>query len=640
MSDTPPPTPAPADELITAYDAYGRELRISRADWRDKVLLPQLQRHWDDADELYRLLISGLNDGLAADLQPAAARLVQIDANPERSHTVEGIVYLRNDLLEQAEATLRAGIEQAGPTGTLLTNLAKVYAARGEQARADETLWRAVQADPNQDNGLLWWAVRQRERGGEDAYLAALREAAKLPGSWRARLWLARHHLQQREVDAARQLYTEVLATGRYDGASLMMISGDLGKHGELGLMLQLIAPVYDEHRHDPMAGLNLLRAYQQLGLVEPGEALLARLYALDVAPLKARLDGFAQAFQEMRARSAPATPVDPRQLRFGTIALDRPIWHYGLRDPDWLFRGKPADAPAIGFVALGRSMDEAQQAQVQREDEMGRLTRSIPLYLAEAVHFWSDYAAHCYVPVVTGGGPVVSGAETDTRALFDTLPGGMRFVVTGMIGGNLDEQPGRWVLRLDLWDCRNRSRHATESATGNRNEFGALLRDLEIRLLERIGLARGRPLDAFYSRPAPQALPRHLAALGQSFTLTLVADEQLPKSALWGERSMLEWPLGMALQDPTAQVPGLLYLSGLSKAAAYGSELLPQLRQPSLQLLLDTRPADAAFARLAPLLWKVFGMEEAWQAHLRQLPTGADGRYRAWLDRVAGQRG
>lgn len=640
MSDTPPPTPAPAQDLVTAYDAYGRELRISRADWRDKILLPQLRRHWDDADELYRLLISGLNDGLAADLQPAAARLVEIDTNPERSHAVEGIVCLRNERIEQAEATLRAGIEQAGPTGTLLTNLAKVYAARGEQARADETLWQAVQADPNQDNGLLWWAVRQRERGGEDAYLAALREAAKLPGSWRARLWLARHHLQQREVDAAGKLYAEVLATGRYDGAALMMISGDLGKHGELALMLQLVAPVYDEHRHDPLAGLNLLRAHQQLGLLEPGEALLARMYALDSAPLKAQLDRFARAFQELRARSAQATPVDPGQLRFGTLALDRPIWHYGLRDPDWLFRGKPGDAPAIGFVALGRSMDDKQQAQVQREDEMGRLTRSIPLYLAEAVHFWSDYAAHCYVPVVTGGGPVVSGAETDVQALFDTLPATTCFVVTGMIAGNLDEQPGSWVLRLDLWDCRTRSRRASESARGTRDEFGALLRSLEDRLLAHVGQAREHALDAFYDRPAPQELPRYLAALGQAFTLTLVADEQLPKTALWGERSMLEWPLAMALRDPAAQVPRLMYLSGLAKAAAYDSDLLPQLGQPSLQLLRDTRPADAPFARLAPLLWKVFGMEEAWQTHLRELPADTDARYRAWLERVAGRRG
>ncbi len=639
MSDTPPPTPAPAQDLVTAYDAYGRELRISRADWRDQVLLPQLQRNWNDADELYRLLISGLNDGLAADLQPAAARLVEIDTNPERSHTVEGIVCLRNERIEQAEATLRAGIEQAGPTGTLLTNLAKVYAARGEQARADQTLWQAVQADPNQDNGLLWWAVRQRERGGEAAYLAALREAAELPDSWRARLWLARHHLQQREVDAARALYEEVLAMGRYDGASLMMISGDLGKHGELALMLQLVAPVYDEHRHDPMAGLNLLRAYQQSGLVEPGEALLARLYALNIVPLKAQLDSFAQAFQELRARSARATPVDPGQLRFSTLALDRPIWHYGLRDPDWLLRGKPGDAAAIGFVALGRSMDDAQQAQVQREDEMGRLTRSIPLYLAESVHFWTDYAAHCYVPVMTGGGPVVSGAETDVQALFDTLPATMRHLVTGMIGGNLDEEPGRWVLRLDLWDCPTRSRRASESASGTRAEFGALLRGLEARLLAHVGQARERPLDAFYDRPAPQALPRYLAALGQAFTLTLLANEQLPKSALWGERAMLEWPLAMALQDPAAQVPRLMYLSGLSKAAAYGSDLLPQLGQPSLQLLRDTRPADAPFARLAPLLWKVFGMDEAWQAHLRDLPTDTDARYRAWLERVAGQR-
>ncbi|MBS1132062.1 MAG: hypothetical protein H6R16_3064, partial [Proteobacteria bacterium] len=158
----------PKEGLITVYDAYGREIKITRNEWRDKVFLPNLQQKWNEAGELYNLIISGLNDGFAADLLPATERLLEIDDIPERSHTIRGIVLMKNGLLDAAEDVLRAGMVKAGETATLLTNLAKVFAERGNQARADETLWQAVQADPNMDNGLLWWAAIQRDRGGED----------------------------------------------------------------------------------------------------------------------------------------------------------------------------------------------------------------------------------------------------------------------------------------------------------------------------------------------------------------------------------------------------------------------------------------------------------------------------------------
>ena len=158
-------------DLITLYDAYGREVKITRNEWRDKIFLPNLQQKWNEASELYSLILSGLNDGFVVYLQPAAERLLEIDTNPERSHTILGIVLLENGKLDTAEATLRAGMAKAGETGTLLTNLAKVFFERGDQAQADETLWRAVQADPNQENGLMWWASIMRERSGEVGHL-------------------------------------------------------------------------------------------------------------------------------------------------------------------------------------------------------------------------------------------------------------------------------------------------------------------------------------------------------------------------------------------------------------------------------------------------------------------------------------
>ncbi|WP_293764831.1 hypothetical protein [uncultured Aquitalea sp.] len=622
--------------LITVYDAYGREIKITRNEWRDKVFLPNLQQKWNEAGELYNLIISGLNDGFAPDLLSATERLLEIDDIPERSHTIRSIVLMKNGLLDAAEDVLHAGMVKAGETATLLTNQAKIFAERGNQALADETLWRAIQADPNMDNGLLWWVAIQRERGGEAGYLQALHTAAALPGSWRAKLWLARHHIEHKEVEAARALYVEVLAGGLYDGNSLMMISGDLGNNGQVQLILELIGPIFDEHKHDPMAGLNLLRACQELGNADEGEALLNRMYALGLVPFKQHLDQFAQAFQEMRKQAAQGVPVDPNNLKVTTLALSQPIWHYGLCNADWLFAQKPENAPKVGFFALSKIMDGNERVESQREDDLGRLTRAIPLYLAEAAHYWSDYATSCYIMIVEGGGPVVSGGETDGNALFDIVPYEMKYFVTGEIGSYGEGDAIQWQISLSLWDCSTHTKQASESGTATQAELGAMVLTLEKRLLTRIGLRREQPLDSFYQHPTAGVMSVYLTELGQAFMLTLLANEHISKSSLWGERAMLDWPLNMTLHWPAVEVPKLMYFSGLGKAYDYNSDVLQEYKECSLQLLREAEQSNSPAARLAPMVWKVFGMAEEFQSHIKSQPSDVNPGYQAWLRRVS----
>jgi len=115
-------------------------MQIPRSEWRDKIFLPSLDEKRNDADGLYQAIINGLNDGFAAALIPAAACLMEIDELPVGSHSIQGIVLMQNGELSAAESTLRAGIAKAGETGTLLTNLAKVFAECGKEACADRVL--------------------------------------------------------------------------------------------------------------------------------------------------------------------------------------------------------------------------------------------------------------------------------------------------------------------------------------------------------------------------------------------------------------------------------------------------------------------------------------------------------------------
>ena len=132
--------------------------------------------------------------------------------------------------LDGAEDAFQQFIRKNGPTGSLLTNLAKVYFERGQTERSESVLWEGLNLDPNQENGLMWWATIQGERNGKTGFLDAVRKAAEISSSWRPQLWLARNCLENEQLNMAKIYYEHVLAHAVDVPGVLMMISGDFGK--------------------------------------------------------------------------------------------------------------------------------------------------------------------------------------------------------------------------------------------------------------------------------------------------------------------------------------------------------------------------------------------------------------------------
>lgn len=620
------------DELITAFDKYGQEVRISRFEWCEKVLLPNLKENWGDPDELYQLILSGINDGFVAVLEDSTSRLLVIDPTIERSHVIRGIVLMKLNRFDDAKAILNAAIDKIGPTGTLLTNLAKVEAKHGHEKLSDDLLWQAIQLDPNQSNGLTWWLSIQQERDGEQGYIDALEKAAKLQGSWLPQLWLARHHLESGNISGAQSLYREVMASGNYDSEALMMISGDLGNNNQVPMILDLVAPAFDTSLHDPRAGMNLLRAYVHLGRREEGEALLSRLYALNLAPYKQHLDYYSEEFEKLQRQEFSSQPVDENEMKIVTIPFDRPIWMYGLREPKWLFSPKQVNTKRVLFMSFAKHITAGDKAEQQLEDTTGRLTRSLPLYLAEAVHYWTEHEGRTYIPIVKGSGPVVFGDSGSDIETIEQLAANNDYVVLGTI----DDSDGRLRISCRLWNCQLKKCLTTKKIDVPAAALGAAVLDLEKHLLEHLGDLRTQPHDPFYLRPPVDAIDLYLTGLGQNLMLSLVANGLVSREGMWGERNMLEWPLRMVLQWPGVDVPKIMFLASLSNAAAYNSDLLPEFKLRTLELIKDCHNTGNPVARLEPLVWNVFGMEAEIELARKNSNTKLEGEeYCEWLTRI-----
>ena len=239
-----------------------------------------------------------------------------------------------------------------GPSGVVLTNVAKVQERRGAKREARATLRRALELDPNQDNGLLWWASDAREAGGEAEYVAALEAIAVLPGAWRPQLWLAREKLKAGDRAGALALYDQALARAGDASDALMMVTGDLGNAGALEDLVRLGAPRYKPEVHGPPAGMNIAQAFKQLGRIDEARDVVRRMQAMGWAPLAATL-----AALDADIMAAAPAKQDDGVPEVGAVAFDRPIWTRFLWEPDWLWREAAADEPVITLPTFANEM-------------------------------------------------------------------------------------------------------------------------------------------------------------------------------------------------------------------------------------------------------------------------------------------
>ena len=141
-------------------------------------------------------MAGALSDGFAPDVLESARWLAENDHDPQRGATVLGVVLLQTKDHAGAREVLERAISRHGENAYLLSNLARVYAALGDQERAEALIWRALELDPNEATSLNWLianlSAKGRAAGGAGGLRAGrrpFREAGGRSCGWRAMRW-------------------------------------------------------------------------------------------------------------------------------------------------------------------------------------------------------------------------------------------------------------------------------------------------------------------------------------------------------------------------------------------------------------------------------------------------------------------
>lgn len=636
-SSAPAPTPAAAPAggqaeaapFVEATDAFGRRVRLSRDEYRTKVLPDLVKQHGNDPDRLTAVILQAVRDGCAGDMVAAANRLTVIDKDPERALSVLGVVQRDSGDLDGAQATLQELLQKRPQSPSARVGMALLADQRGNTARAETLLHEALAIDPNHADAVHALLQIRHRHGGDTAYREELEKLVLLPDTWRPQLWLARWHLQHDGKDQAVAIYRDVLVRAGDQSDTLVMAANDLVQAQQHELVGELIAKRFQAGRHHPHAGLALLHHYVQTKDEGAGSELLHQMFLHYGHVIGDQLQPFTAEFDRQRLAKLPPPAPLPANPRIGLYRFDRPSWFAGYEDPQWLLPKKDATARQVMIMAL--AVDGTPQLPPGREDELGRLTRGLPLWLAEQIWLGTPHRGMAALPLAEQGGWAVMGRPWPEDQLIQQLPEAERaatILVTGVLRVEGEKR------RIDLWayDGATSQRIGHAAAEGTAAEIGRMMLQLMAELWPALGGPSGHkpPVgdEAFWHR--------YMEGLAQHAALVVTLAGGMPKDRLYGERYVAQWLQHAALQETRWQPGFWLYGSSLCVLHQLGSKV-PKEHARMVAEIFRQSPPNSPFARLAMRPLRAVGLDAHWQARRAEIvgAAGNDPVYVGWLQRA-----
>ncbi len=408
---------------------------------------------------------------------------------------------------------------------------------------------------------------------------AAPAPVAAAAGGVKARLAAAREKLDTRDLPGALAIYEEVLTGGAGDRADVLVaISGDLGSNGHVAEIIELIAPRYDADRHGPATGLNLLQAYLAVRNADAAQHVLDILFSLNRPELEDRLHGFSNAIAELLvapepvagAGGSPGAPGDAPKI--GLITVSKPIWFYGL-DPlaAEILPPKEGRLRRIAFAQLAVPGRATTDQAPPPGDELVRLSRALPLWLAETFYFSPSYTPVAAIGVRSppageagGGRHVAFGTEWTTenlRQLVETSGEGLDYIVSGVVRA----VAGDYEALLRIWEVKTFRERKTFTVRWTPSTADAALTQLHGQLRAYMEWSPASAAFAYILPPQPRAW---LETLDASLGLFLVDKGILARDQLAPVEADLR---DAAQRAPAGEAASLALLTLLDRATRLG---------------------------------------------------------------------
>ncbi len=533
---------------------------------------------------------------------------------PARGAITLGFALAVTNNTAEAEQVLVAHLKKYGEDGVVLANLARVQAGQGDAEKAAATLWRALEIDPNQNEGLGWYASNAHEKGGIQGAIDALGKVCALPGSWRASLWMARAALENKDVpNAIAHFQSAVDLPDPVPAEALIQITDDLGNAGHVQEAIEIAAPRFRANVHGLQVGNNLIKAYLHLGRIEDARRTMETLQILHVPAWREQL-AFWQFQVDEAVRSQQPVPAEEGKLEITLRPLVGPIWGRNGEGFGQLVPQKTAASLRVGVISASVSStkveNESPEAASQRENTEGIVSRGLAMLLTEQVHLRTTAVGITLFSQITGrpGFAMANSpypAEVAVR-MGGQGPGACHYVVNA----HVDASQADWGVTLSIVKVGDGSVVKTIEALLRPQAPGTAIEQLANELTAALaGLEGIQPekIPAWYRNPVSERWPQALFARTQALVILLASEDPNGLRTLFGDGQILDGLLHLAIDQKADPVSRMLLFTTLARHRALGAQSYLDYGSRVMRLQLEfplTGETAAAASAMAAFLY------------------------------------
>lgn len=611
-ADAAAPQAAGDANLMPMLDEQGRQIMVSRAEWRERVLLPHLAKIHENPDALAETILQSLPNGFLTDMVEPAEQLAQIDPNAERGAIILSIVYRELQRIDAAEGVLKSFVVQHGETANVAFHLALIQGARGADEAAEQALWHVLELDANHRDACGALVAAKHQQSGDAGVQEVLARIGALPGNWRARLWQARAALDRKEVEAALTLYREAIGLAGQPVPTdlLLQMTADLGQTGHPDVLLKEAAPLYAIEAHGLTGAHNLFRACLETGQLPAARGLLDLLFGQQRLDWRQPLSQWETDFARVRM----AQLAEKRNAAEAPIAIlidDGPIWLPPQSPASELFTVPVGEVPSITLLGSSAESPAAESGEEgpKFSDAAGRFSRAVPLFLAEQIRFGLQARVRPIVPWVTGEAPAfVVGRQPWSAAEVAQQARTVKPECAYTVVAHVLAQAEPWRVEVRVVRAADAAVLGTATVEVSINDPEAALRTLAadvVALLAREAQIETAATPAEYVVPTGRDFGLYLLCLEQLHSVRCHSLPNVPPGTLLGERDLLDGALHLCITQPEniaarlilAELLRLLRPSRPPVVAEYRARIellqkdkpLPGPAQAVLQRIFDT---------------------------------------------------
>jgi predicted Zn-dependent protease len=306
-------------DFVTFTNEFGQSVQMSREDYQKKIIPTYLDKYWDDKEKLRDFAMELAKEQFNGQAAIAADRLLELYGPIESALIFRAVVHMQTKEYERAKTILINCLDRFPSSGVACTNLAKIYGAEGDDAKAFEMLETALFKDPNQENALNMYAQGFVAVGKKDELKRRLETLAAKEGAWRPKLHLARVALTEENLLKAMHWYKQAIEGSKDRFEVIMTVTGELGQAGYVYQLIQICEDYWQPDFPYPYAGFNYANALIATDQKEKAIAILRHMqehlndtYKPSVDHFLARIPGAAEMEAVAQQKVAEAQAANP----------------------------------------------------------------------------------------------------------------------------------------------------------------------------------------------------------------------------------------------------------------------------------------------------------------------------------------